>query len=110
MLEVQFYESATQLWDIAHDMVIAALQTNFSGGGGFSPDTSQFATADFDTVVRIYDRSGNLKSKYASLLLEPFTLSFMADGKQLVVGGADSKLSFLDTSDGYLSRTLPTGQ
>ncbi len=92
-------------------MLIAALQTNFSGSGvvGFSPDSSQFATADFDTVVRIYDRSGNLKAKYAGLLLEPFALSFMPDGKQLVVGGADSTLTFLDASDGHLLRTLPTG-
>jgi len=36
-------------------------------------------------------------------------LSFMPDGKHLVVGGADSKLSFLDASDGHLLRTLPTG-
>jgi len=111
MLAVQLYESPTQLWDVAHGMLIAALQTNFSGSGAvdFSPDSSQFATADFDTVVRIYDRSGNLKAKYAGLLLEPFALSFMPDGKQLVVGGADRKLSFLDASDGRLLRTLPLG-
>ena len=111
MLAVQLYESPTQLWDVPHGTLIAKLQTNFSGTGGvdFSPDSSQFATADFDTVVRIYDRSGNLKAKYAGLLVEPFTLGFMPDGKQLVVGGADSKLSFLDTSDGHLLRTLPLG-
>lgn len=111
MLAVQLYESPTQLWDVAHGILIAALQTNFSGSGGvgFSPDSSQFATADLDNVVRIYDRSGNLKAKYAGLLLEPFALSFLPDGKQLALGRADSKLSFLDACDGHLLRTLSTG-
>ena len=110
-LAVRLYEKPTQLWDVAHGTLIAALQTSFSGSGAvdFSPDGSRLATADFDTVIRIYDRSGNLKAKYAGLLLEPFAVSFMPDGKQLVVGGADSKLSFLDASDGHLLRTIPLG-
>ncbi len=52
MLAVQLYEKPTQLWDVAHGVLIAALQTDFSGTGGvdFSPDGSRFATADHDTM------------------------------------------------------------
>jgi WD40 repeat protein len=111
MVAVQLHESPTQLWDVAHGTLIAALQTNFSGSNSvdFSPDSSRFATADRDTTVRIFERTGNLKAKYTSLLLESFALSFTPDGKQLVVGGADSKLTFLDPGDGHLLRSIPTG-
>ncbi len=110
MLAVLLYESPAQLWDVAHGTLIAALHTNFSGSArvDFSPDSSRLATADLDTTVRIYDRAGNLKAKYTALLLESFALGFTRDGKQLVVGGADSNLTFLDAADGHLLRTLPT--
>ena len=109
LLAVRVHDSPVQIWDTARGAMIAALQTNFAGSGDmtFSPDGSLLATADLDTVVRIYDRVGSLKGKYTGLLLEPFAISFMPDGKQLVVGGADCTLTVLDASDGHLVRALP---
>ena len=66
-----------------------------------------FATADGDTSVRIYDRNGKLKATYSDLLLEPFAISFMPDGKQVVIGGADCTLTILDASDAHVVRRLP---
>jgi len=99
----------TQLWDPARGVMVAALETDFAGGAdmAFSPDGSLFATADFDTAVRIYDRAGKLKAKYTGLLLSPFTVRFLPDGKQLVVGGADCTLTILDAADGHVVRALP---
>src|SRR5262249_17025538 len=87
---------------------IAVLQTDFSGTTSmdFSPDSSLFATADADTNVRIYDRKGSLKAKYSGMLLEPFAVSFMPDGKQLVVAGADCTLTLIDTMNGRVTRQL----
>ena len=109
VLAVHVRGSPAQLWDPATGVLIAALQTDFGGYSdmAFSPDGALFATADQDTTVRIYDRTGKPKAKYTGLLLEPFALTFMPDGKELVVGGADCTLTFLDASDGHLVRALP---
>ena len=109
VLAVRVRNSPAQLWDADKAILIAALHTEFAGSGdmAFSPDGSLFASADLDTAVRIYDRAGRLKAKYTGLLLEPFTISFMPNGRELVVGGADSTLTILDASDGHLVRTLP---
>jgi WD40 repeat protein len=109
VLAVHVFGSPAQLWDPAKGVLIAAMQTDFAGCSdmAFSPDGALFAVADLDTTIRIYDRAGKLKAKYTGLLLEPFALSFMPDGKQLVVGGADCTLTLLDASDGHLVRALP---
>lgn len=108
-LAVSIHESPVELWNPATGARIATLETRFSGTGSmdFSPDSSLIATADLDTAVRIYDKTGKLKAKYEGLLLEPFTISFMPDGKQVVVGGADCTLTFLDAADGHVVRALP---
>jgi WD40 repeat protein len=109
VLGVEVRGSPAQLWDTVRGTLIAALQTDFSGNGdmAFSPDGKLFATADLDTAVRIYDTSGKLKAKYAGLLLEPFTISFMPSGNELVVSGADGTLTILAASDGHRVRALP---
>jgi WD40 repeat protein len=109
LLAIRSHDSPAQIWNTVRGVMVATLQTNFAGSGdmAFSPDGSLLATADLDTTVRIYDHAGKLRAIYTGLLLEPFAISFMPDGKQLVVGGADCTLTVLDASDGHLVRALP---
>jgi WD40 repeat protein len=109
LLAVSVSGRPAQLWNPATGLLVAKLETDFSGSTGmaFSPDNSLFATSDGDTTVRIYDRTGKLKAKYAGLLLEPFAISFLPDGKQVLVGGADCTLTFLDATNGSIVRELP---
>ena len=109
LLAVSPHEAPVQLWNVATGEWIATLQTEFSGtiSTDFSPDSSWFATADADTRIRIYDRNGKLRAKYTDLLLEPFAISFTADGKQVIFGGADCILTFLDASSGQVVRHWP---
>lgn len=108
LLAVNPHEGPVQLWNVAKRERVAALQTDFSGSAAmtFSPDSSRFATADADTRVRIYDRTGKLQATYTGFLLEPFAISFTHDSKQIVVGGADCMLTILDAVDGHMIRQL----
>ena len=112
LLAVSVRGRPAQLWNPVTGSLVAELETDFSGSTGmaFSPDSSLFATSDEDTTVRIYDRTGKLKAKYAGLLLEPFAISFLPDGKQVLVGGADCTLTFVDATNGDLVRQLPKHQ
>ena len=109
LLAVSVSGRPAQLWNPVTGSLVAEVETDFSGSTGmaFSPDSSLFATSDEDTTVRIYDRTGKLKAKYAGLLLEPFAISFLTDGKQVLVGGADCTLTFLDATTGSIVRELP---
>jgi WD40 repeat protein len=109
LLAVSVDEAPVQLWNPAQGTRVAVLKTDFSGSTSmdFSPDSRLLATADADTAVRIYDRNGKLKATYSDLLLEPFAISFMPDGKRVVIGGADCILTILDTSDAQVVRQLP---
>jgi WD40 repeat protein len=109
LLVVSVSGRPAQLWNPVTGSLVAELETDFSGSTGmaFSPDSSLFATSDGDTAVRIYDRSGKVKAKYAGLLLEPFAISFLPDGKEVVVGGADCTLTFLNVTSGDVVRQLP---
>jgi WD40 repeat protein len=109
LLAVSLHEKPVQLWNPVNGSRVAELETDFSGSTGmaFSPDSSAFATSDADTTVRVYDRSGKLKAKYTDLLLEPFAIDFLPNGKEILVGGADDTLTILDASNAHLSRQLP---
>jgi len=109
LLAVSVDEAPVQLWNPAQGSRVAVLKTDFSGSTsmGFSPDSTWLATADADTAVRIYDRNGELKATYSDLLLEPFAISFMPDGKHVVIGGADCILTILNASDAHVVRQLP---
>jgi len=97
-----------QLWSVAKRERVAVLQTDFGDSAAmtFSPDSTRFATADTDTRVRIFDHNGKLQATYTGFLLEPFAISFTHDSEQVVVGGADCTLTFLDASDGHVLRRL----
>jgi WD40 repeat protein len=109
LLAVNVSGAPAQLWNSTQGTLVATLKTDFSGSTSmdFSPDSALFATADSDTSVRIYDRNGRLRARYSGLLLEPFAISFMPDGKQIAVGGADCTLTILDVSDAHVVRQLP---
>jgi WD40 repeat protein len=108
LLAARVSDAPVQLWNPAQGTLVAVLKTDFSGTSSmaFSPDSSLFATADGDTSIRIYDRSGKLKATYSGFLLEPFAVTFI-DNKQIVVGGADCILTILDASDAHVVRQLP---
>jgi WD40 repeat protein len=109
LLAVSVTEAPVQLWNPVQGTLLAVLKTDFGGSTSmdFSPDSSLFTTADADTSVRIYGRDGNLRATYSDFLLEPFAISFMPDGKQVVIGGADCTLTILDASDAHVVRQLP---
>jgi WD40 repeat protein len=109
LLAVGTHENPVQLWNPGTGLRVAELHTDFSGSTSvdFAPDSSLVATADADTAVRIYDPKGKLKASYTGFLLEPFAISFRPNGKEIVVGGADSTLSILSAEDGQLIRRLP---
>ena len=109
LLAVRVDAEPAQLWNPITGSRVAELETNFSGSTGmaFSPDSSSFATSNGDTTVRIYDRTGKVKSKYQGFVLTPFTIDFLPDGKQVVVAGADSTLTLLDAAGGNVVRKLP---
>ena len=109
LLAVQVSGAPVQLWSPAQGMLIAVLKTDFSDSSSmdFSPDSASFATADSDTSIRIYDKKGRLKATYSDLLLEPFAIGFMPDGKHVIIGGANCILTVLDASDAHVVRQLP---
>jgi WD40 repeat protein len=109
LLAVNVNEAPVELWNPAQGTLVAALKTDFSGSTSmdFSPDGALLATADSDTSIRIYDRHGKLKTTYADLLMEPFAVSFLPNGTQVAIGGADGILTILDASDAHVVRQFP---
>jgi WD40 repeat protein len=108
LLAARVSDAPAQLWNPAEGTLVGELKSDFGGNWGvaFSPDSSLLATANGDTSIRIYDRNAKLKATYTGFLLEPFAISFMPDGKQIVVGGADCMLTILDASDAHVVRQL----
>jgi WD40 repeat protein len=108
LLGVRLSGAPAQLWDPNTGTLVGEMKTDFGGSTAmdFSSDSSLFATSDGDTAIRIYDRGGKLKATYTGMLLEPFGISFLPGGTQLVVGGADSMLTIVDGSDGHMVRQL----
>lgn len=93
-----------QIWDLrGTPKQIATLHTDFAGllACAFSPDGKLLATADGDTVVRIYDTANwQILREYRGLTLESFAVAFTTDGKQILVGGPDDRITLLDATTG----------
>ena len=112
------------IWDIRDTPTLRArLQSEFAGltACALSPDGKLLATADGDTVVRVYDTATwKVAHEYRGFKLETFAVPFTSDGKYLLAGGANDHIAVLDPSSGtevhrlggeagYVADILPLG-
>jgi len=99
-----------EVWDISSKPAkVATLETDFDGltSVSSSPDGNWLVTTGADTVVRFYRAPGwKLTGEYRGYLLEPFTSTFTADGKHVVIGGADCRLTIFDPATAKPVKTL----
>ncbi len=100
-----------QVWELTDTPTLrASLPADFGGIAAFavSPDGKLLVTAAGDTVIRFYDTASWQKVReYRDFLLDTFALQFTPDGKQLLAGGADSRITILDPVSAKLARQLP---
>jgi WD40 repeat protein len=103
-------DEPARLWDLGSSRQIATLGTEFSGAWAlaFSPDSHRLASADGDTLVRIYDRSGKLIASNSDLRLISFAATFLNE-KDLAVAGADGAVTVLDANSGKAVRSTKAG-
>jgi WD40 repeat protein len=99
-----------EVWDLTTGERLATMRTSFGSPNSlaFSPDSTLLATADGDTAIRVYNaRTGALRSTAMDRLLESLVVTFSADGKTLLAGGADRIISLSDPTSGKTLRSLP---
>jgi WD40 repeat protein len=96
----------TAIFDVATAHKLYDVATTFgTAATAFSRDGRYFADADTDTTVRIYEtKSGKLVAENHDFKLEPFTVDFTKDGKQVIVAGADRVIAYIDTATGKVNR------
>jgi WD40 repeat protein len=99
-----------EIWDLSTKPTKkATLETDFDGLTSVapSPDGNWVVTTGSDTVVRFYHAPDwKLAGEYRGYLLEPFTSTFTADGKHVVIAGADCKLTMFDPATAKPVKTL----
>jgi len=99
-----------EVWDISSKPTKKAiLSTDFDGltSVAVSASGDWLVSTGADTVVRFYRAPDwKLAGEYRGYLLEPFTSTFTADGKYLVVGGADCQLTVFDPATAKPVKTL----
>lgn len=111
MLFVGPVDSPGQVWLLTETPTQrASLPTDFGGIAvcAVSPDGKLLVAAGDDTVLRWYDTTTWQKTRETrDFLLETFALEFTLDGKRLLVGGADSRVTVLDAASGKQVRQIP---
>lgn len=104
-------DSPGQVWSLTGTpKLLASLPVDFGGinAAATSHDGTLLVTASDDTVLRWYDTTTWKKTReYRDFLLEPFALAFTADGKHVLAGGADSRITVLDASTAKQTAQLP---
>jgi WD40 repeat protein len=100
-----------QIWDLrGTPKQLATLHSDFAGllACNFSPDGKLLVTADGDTVIRFYDAATwKTLHEYRGLTLETFAVAFTTDGKRVLIGGPDDRITVLDSATGAELEKLP---
>lgn len=105
-------DSPGTIWELNNVPTLqATLPVEFGGISSCvaSPDGKLFVAAGGDTVLRWYDTTSWQKIREnRGFLLETFALEFTPSGKQLLAGGADSRMTIFDAGTGkQLRQTAP---
>lgn len=104
-------DSPGQIWDLrGTPKQLATLHSDFAGliHCGFSPDGKLLVTADGDTVIRFYDAATwKMLHEYRGVTLETFAVTFTTDGKRVLIGGPDDRITVLDPATGAELEKLP---
>jgi WD40 repeat protein len=104
-------DSPAQVWEIASTPTLrASLPFEFGGlnACAVSPNGKLLVAAGDDTVLRWYDTATWQKTlENHDFLLETFALAFTADGKHVLAGGADSRITVLDAATAKPVRQMP---
>jgi WD40 repeat protein len=104
-------DSDGQVWELAESPKLrATLPSDFGGitDCAVSPDGKVLVVAGGDTILHWYDTVTWRKThENRDFLLDTFTLTFTPDGKEVLVGGADARITVLDAATAKLVRQLP---
>jgi WD40 repeat protein len=105
-------DEAARIWSLSDTpKLLATLPFEFGGvsAAAASPDGKLFVIATGDTALHFYDTSTwKKKHENREFLLETFALEFTPDGKQVLVGGADARITVLDAATAKQVKQLPT--
>jgi WD40 repeat protein len=104
-------DSPGQIWDLrGAPKQVATLHSDFAGliHCAFSPDGKLLVTADGDTAIRFYDAATWKRlHEYRAITLETFAVTFTTDGKRVLIGGPDDRITVLDAATGAELEKLP---
>src|SRR5215471_240636 len=104
-------DEAVRVWELGDSpKLLATLPFEFGGisACALSPHGKTLVIAGNDTVLRWYDTATWKKThENREFLLETFALAFTADGKQVLAGGADARITVLDALAAKTLRQLP---
>lgn len=104
-------DSDGQVWELADSPKLrATLPSDFGGIAdcAVSPDGKILVVAGGDTILHWYDTSTWQKThENRDFLLDTFTLAFTPDGKEVLAGGADARITVLDAATAKQVRQLP---
>ncbi len=104
-------DSDGQVWGLGESPKLrATLPSDFGGitDCAVSPDGKVLVVAGGDTILRWYNTASWEKTlENRDFLLDTFALAFTPDGKEVLVGGADARITLLDAATAKQVRQLP---